>query len=86
MRTRIWIRPTGSRPDVEREFGGPVGLGQGTCYNLNLKSSCTCWTDNCSLRLLYFYGICPGRGAGSACWMAHGLFNHTSAGNSEIDD
>ena len=32
MRTRIWIRPTGSRPDGERESGGPVGRGQGMCY------------------------------------------------------
>ena len=32
VRTRIWIRPTGSRPDGERESRGPVGLGQGMCY------------------------------------------------------
>ena len=29
---RIWIRPTGSRPDGERESRGPVGLGHGICY------------------------------------------------------
>ena len=28
----FWIRPTGSRPDGEWEFRGPVGLGQGMCY------------------------------------------------------
>ena len=32
VRTLIWIRPTGSRPDGERESRGPVGLGQGMCY------------------------------------------------------
>ena len=32
LQTRIWIRPTGSRPDGERESGGHVGLGQGMCY------------------------------------------------------
>ena len=32
VRTRIWIRPTGSRPDGERESRGPVGLSQGMCY------------------------------------------------------
>ena len=31
MQTRIWIRPTGSRPDGERESRGSVGLGQGVC-------------------------------------------------------
>ena len=32
VRTRIWIRSTGSRPDGERESRGPVGLGHSMCY------------------------------------------------------
>ena len=32
VRTRIWIRPTGSQTDGERESGAPVGLGQCMCY------------------------------------------------------
>ena len=32
VRTRIWIRPTSSRPDGEQESRGTVGLGQGMCY------------------------------------------------------
>ena len=54
VRTMIWICPTGSRPDGERESGGLLDCVKVYVLPINVKSNCPCWTENCCLFFLYF--------------------------------